>query len=261
VRRPLGDDFTPFVRWPACLPARHAKSSVRPATIGGVWRFLRPGRTRRDPGAAAADEFWRRWARLRPAVAAALDSGELQAVEPQVAAAVAGLHRRLGWSLSGRGGDPGDRYVLVVTGEGDQRLRALTDAWLAAAPTDAGWDYHDAAQALEDPSEVTVGIGELQVPLADVRIRALDDGEVLHVTVFHPALAQLSGQDREAFSLVALDTALGERLVEGRIGCVEPVDTDPAGSIDLMALRGLVSGIGTAPETATDMPRPVCPTG
>jgi hypothetical protein len=236
-----------------CLPARQAKSSVRSATIADVWRFLRPGRTGRDPDAAAAEEFWRRWARLRPAVAAALDSGELHAVEPQVAAAVAGLHRRLGWSLSGGSGDPDDRYVLVVTGEGDEGLRALTDAWLAAAPTDAGWDYHDAAQALEDPSEVTLGIGELQVPLADVRVRALADGEVLHVTLFHPALAQLSGEDRDVFSFVALDTTLGERLVEGRIGCVEPVDTEPVGSIDLMALRGLI--------TAMDTPRPVCPTG
>lgn len=226
--------------------------------------------------AAAVRAFWRRWARLRPAVEAALETGELHAVEPRVAAAVAGLHRRLGWSLAGGsgpcsgpgggsgGGDLDERYVLVVTGEGDTELRELTDAWLAAAPPDAGWEYHDAAQPLEDPSEVMLGIGELQVELADVRVRALPDGEVLHVAVFHPALAQLAGQDRDALSFVALDTALGERLVERRIGCVEPVEAEPAETMDLMRLRGLVVAMELAQpmaETAEKATPAVCPAG
>lgn|GEM_PF-3879968 len=220
-------------------------------TIGRVLRFLRRGR-RGDQTAAAVAAFWRRWAQLRPAVAAALDTGELQAVEPQVAAAVAGLHRRLGWSLAG--GD-GGRYVLVVTGEGDQGLGALTAAWLAAAPADAGWEYYDAAQPLENLGEVMLGIGELQVALVDVRVRALVEGGVLHVAVYHPALAQLAVEDRDGLCFVALDTALGERLVERRIGCVEPVDTEPAGSVDLISLRRLVMAVDAA-----QTPRMVCRT-
>src|SRR5262249_11854114 len=142
--------------------------------------------------------------------------------------------------LAGGSGEPDERYVLVVTGEGDKALRELTDAWLAAAPSDAGWEYHDAAQPVEDPSEVMLGIGELQVELADVRVRAQADGDLLHVKVFHPALSQLDREDRDALSFVALDTALGERLVERRIGCVQPVDVEPAHALDLMTLRGLV---------------------
>ena len=195
---------------------------------------------------------------MRPAVAAALDCaadnpGELHAVEPRVAAAVSALHRRLGWSLAGGSGAEDDRYVLVVTGEGDEELRELTDAWLAAAPSDTGWDYHDAAPALDDPSEVMLGIGELQVALADVRVGALADGDVLHVAVFHPALDQLSGENRDALSFVSLDTALGERLVESRIGCVEPVHAEPPDAIDLVELRERVR--------AMDAKRAVCPTG
>ena len=199
-----------------------------------MWKFRRASR---DPAAAAAAAFWRRWSRLRPEVAAALDAGELHRVEPRVASAVVGLNRRLGWSLSG--GDA-ERYVLVVTGEGDEGLREITDAWLAAAPDDEGWDYHDAAQAMDDPADFTLGIGDLQVALADVRVSALPDGDVLHVAVFHPAFGQLPGEDRDTLSFVALDTALGERLVERRIGCVEPVDVEPAGSVDLVRLRELV---------------------
>ena len=265
---------------PARLQIKGRGSSVAPTTISDVWRFLRLNRSSRgraaDSTAVAVAAFWQSWARLRPIVAEALNAGDLHAVEPQVAAAVAGLHRRLGWSLAGGSGDPDERHVLVVTGEGDERLRKLTDAWLAAAPTDPGWEYHDAAQPLEDPSEVLLGLGELQVALADVRVRALADGGVLHVAVFHPAFGQVAGDDREAVSFVALDTALGERLVERRIGCVEPVDVEPADSTDLMGLRGLVvaldcaqvaannganTGANGSTQNRTDTASAVCPTG
>jgi hypothetical protein len=225
---------------------------VLASTIDRVLRFLHRGDPGRDPTADAVAAFWRSWARLRAEVAAALDTGELHAVEPRVAAAVAALHRRLGWSLAG-GGD--GRYMLVVTGEGDAGLRELTDAWLAAAPHDAGWDYYDAAQPLEDLAEVMLSIGELQVALADVRVRALADGGVLHVALYHPALARLPGEDRDALSFVALDTALGERLVERRIGCVEPVHVEPPGATDLMGLRRLVMDLDAAEST-----RSVCRT-
>ena len=53
-----------------------------------------------------------------------------------------------------------------------------------------------------------------------------------------------------------LDTALGERLVERRIGCVEPIDAEPAGATDLVGLREMVVAMDTA-----DAARAVCPTG
>lgn len=193
-----------------------------------------------NPATEAAAAFWRRWARLRPVVASALDSGEVHLVEVRVASAVAVLDSRLGWSLSG-GGDPDERYTLVITGEGDEHLRALTDAWLAAAPADQDWDYHDCAQAMDDPADFTLGIGELQVALADVRVTALADGDKVHVAVFHPAMPRLRGEDRDALSFVALDTALGERVVERRIGWVEPVLAEPAQTLDLLGLRALVT--------------------
>ncbi len=217
-------------------------------------KFLRrdrvdSARDERDPAAAAAAAFWQRWARLRPAVAAALDSGEVHLIEARVASAVTLLHRRLGWSLSGGSGDPTERYSLVVTGEGDEDLRALTDAWLAAAPTDHGWEYHDAAQAMDDPSDLTLAIGELQVALADVRVTALADGDRLHVAVYHPAMPRLRDEDRDVLSFVALDTALGERAVERRIGYVEPVGAAPRHAVDLLELRALVTSLDRGRQT------------
>ncbi|HEY0637932.1 MAG TPA: hypothetical protein VGD67_09815 [Pseudonocardiaceae bacterium] len=199
-------------------------------------KFLRrePG----DPAAEAVATFWRRWERLRPAVTDALEDGEVHLVEARLAAAVARMHPRLGWSLSGGRGEP---CALVITGEGDVALREITDAWLAAAPTGDGWTYHDAAQAMENPADFTLDVGEHRVALADVRIGALVDGEIVHVAVHHPVMPWLSAGDRDALSFVALDTALGERVVEERIGYVEPVDTEPPGAVDLLGLRAIVT--------------------
>lgn len=183
----------------------------------------------------------------------ALDAGQVHLVEVTVAAAVTRLNPSLGWSLSG--GD-GVRYALVITGEGDERLRVLTDAWLAAAPTDDDWDYHDAAPAIDDPHGFTLRIADVRVALADVRVRALPDGDVLHVAVHHPVLRELRGEDRDALCFVSLDAALGERLVERRVGCVEPIDTVPADAMDLVRLRELAVALDRR-----SLPRTVCPTG
>lgn len=190
------------------------------------------------------EAFWRRWAVLRPAAAAALDADKTDVVEPVIAAAVGGLDRRLGWSVG-----PGERsrHALMVTGEGSARMRAITDAWLAAAPpADAEWEYHDAAPAHEDPSEVTLALGDLHVPLSEIRVGAQPAGELVDVVVFHPAMARLRGADRDALSFVPLDVALGERLVERRIGRVEPVDAEPPNAVDLVGLRALVSSLHPA---------------
>jgi hypothetical protein len=216
-------------------------------TIVVVLSFLRPGRRRAEAVsgsrsvAAAVESFWQRWSVLRPDVAAALDADDTDLIEARVAAAVSALDRRLGWSV---GTGERARYALMITGEGDQRLRALTDAWLAAAPpVDADWEYHDSAPAHDDPSEVTLAIADHQVPLSEIRVAAHPVGELIHVEVFHPLMAQLQGADRDALSFVPLDVTLGERMVEQRIGRVEPVEAEPADALDLLGLRELVTSL------------------
>lgn len=216
--------------------------------IGAVLKFLRSlrGRAASYPASEAVDAFWQRWATLRPQVAAALDVGHTDMVEPMVAAAVGVLDSRLGWSL---GTGERSRYALMVTGEGDQVLRAITDAWLAAAPpADADWEYHDAAPAHEDPSEVTLALDDLHVPLSEIRVAAQPAGELVNVVVFHPVMARLHGAARDALSFVPLDVALGERLVERRIGRVEPVDAEPPNALDLQGLRALVASLDPAEQ-------------
>ncbi len=205
--------------------------------------FRRRDRTpvaeRPDPR-ALAERFWCGWQEMLPEVAAALGDREPGRVENQLCDLVAGLHPDLHFSL-----ERGRRaiYALVVSGQEDPRLRPVTDAWKAAAPADdAIWEYHDAVPPVPDPTLVTVNLGAHRIRLSDVRIVAqVDEAEgVVDVAVHHPTMAELEPAARSAMTYLPLDAALGERLAAERLRRVETADAEPAGTIGLLELRGLV---------------------
>ncbi|HVV09883.1 hypothetical protein [Amycolatopsis sp.] len=190
-----------------------------------------------DPEAAAVT-FWRRWFELLPEINAALGDGAPQRVEHELSSAVARLHPDLHFSL-----ERGHRaiYALVVTGQEDPALRPFTDAWAAAAPEeDSIWEYHDSVPPVPDPSEVTVNLGAHRVALAEFRVAALVDGDVVDVAVYHPMLSELDPGARSALTFLPLDATLGERLAGQRLRRVETAEREPAGSLSLLELRDLV---------------------
>jgi hypothetical protein len=159
-------------------------------------------------------------------------------VENQLCELVAGLHPDLHFSL-----ERGQRaiYALVVTGQEDPRLRAYTDAWREAAPhEDAIWEYHDSVPPVPDPTLVTVNLGAHRIRLADVRVVAQVDGDVVDVAVYHPVMADLDEAARAAMTYLPLDAALGERLAGERLRRVETAAAEPVETIDLLELRDLV---------------------
>lgn len=207
-------------------------------------RFFRrrgnPAAPRPDP-TALAERFWQGWYELLPEVSSALGDREPQRVENQLCDLVAALHPELHFSL-----DRGQRavYALVLTGQEDPRLRPYTDAWRAAAPAeDAIWEYHDSVPPVPDPTLVTVNLGAHRIPLADVRVVAQVDGDVVDVAVYHPKMASLDEPSRDAMTYLPLDAALGERLAAERLRRVETASTEPADTIGLMELRTLVEGL------------------
>ncbi|MCE7007880.1 hypothetical protein LWC34_34420 [Kibdelosporangium philippinense] len=196
----------------------------------------------RDPAEAAA-EFWRGWVELLPAVSAALGDREPNRVENDLCELVAVVHPQLHFSL-----ERGQRaiYALVISGQEDPRLRPYTDAWKAAAPAeDAIWEYHDSVPPVPDPTEVTVNLGVLHIPLADVRVAVqVDEAEgVVDVAVHHPQFAELDQAAREALTYLPLDATLGERLAAERLRRVETAETEPQGAIGLLELREIVRGL------------------
>jgi hypothetical protein len=192
---------------------------------------------RPDP-ATLAERFWCGWYEMLPEIAAALGDREPQRVENQLCDLVAGLHPELHFSLE-RGRTA--IYALVLSGQEDPRLRPYTDAWRAAAPAaDAIWEYHDSVPPVPDPTRVTVNLGAHRVPLADVRVVAQVDGDVVDVAVYHPEMAALDQAARDAMTYLPLDAALGERLAAERLRRVETAITEPADTIGLLELRTLV---------------------
>jgi hypothetical protein len=200
-------------------------------------RREKPALDRPEP-VALAERFWHGWYDLLPEVSSALGDREPQRVENQLCDLVAALHPELHFSL-----DRGQRaiYALVLSVQEDPRLRPYTDAWRAAAPAeDAIWEYHDSVPPVPDPTLVTVNLGAHRIPLADVRVVAQVDGNVVDVAVYHPEMASLEPAARDAMTYLPLDAALGERLAAERLRRVETASTEPADTIGLMELRTLV---------------------
>jgi hypothetical protein len=186
----------------------------------------------------AARRFWERWFELVPVVSAALGDGEPHRVSDELRDLVSAMHPDLMFSL-----EQGHlaMYALVITGQEDPRLRPYTDAWRAAAPgEDAIWEYHDSVPPVPDPTLVTVNLGAHRISLADVRVVAQVDGDVVDVAVYHPEMASLAPASRDAMTYLPLDAALGERLAAERLRRVETASTEPADTIGLLELRTLV---------------------
>jgi len=207
-------------------------------------RFFRRKETphveRPDPE-TLAERFWGRWYEMLPEVAAALGDREPQRVENQLCDLVADLHPELHFSL-----ERGQKaiYALVLSGQEDPRLRPYTDAWRAAAPaTDAIWEFHDSVPPVPDPTQVTVNLGAHRVPLADIRVVAQVDGDVVDVAVYHPEMAALEPAARDAMTYLPLDAALGERRAAERLRRVETATTEPEDTIGLLEFRTLVEDL------------------
>ncbi|MDT8915682.1 hypothetical protein [Amycolatopsis sp. PS_44_ISF1] len=194
---------------------------------------------------AAAQAFWQAWFELLPQISAALGDREPHRIEHDLCGLVEALHPRLHFAL-----ERGRRsiYALVISGQEDPELRPYTDAWKAAGPPDdAIWEYHDSVPPVPDPSEVTVNLGEHRISLADVRVVAQVDEQVVDVAVYHPMLGELDDAARTTMTFLPLDATLGERLAAERLRRVEAALAEPEATITLLQLRELVQALDERP--------------
>ncbi|MBB4685530.1 hypothetical protein BJY18_003015 [Amycolatopsis jiangsuensis] len=195
---------------------------------------------------AAADAFWTGWDELLPEVSSALGDREPHRVEHDLCMLVEALHPRLHFSLE-RGRQA--IYAFVLSGQEDPELRPYTDAWKAGAPPDdAIWEYHDSVPPVPDPTEVTVNFGEHRVRLADVRVVAQVDEDVVDVAVHHPVFSDLEEAARTALTFLPLDATLGERVAAERLRRVETAETEPEGAVGLLEFRELVRTLPERPD-------------
>jgi len=91
---------------------------------------------------------------------------------------------------------------------------------------------------VDDLASGTVGIDDLTVDLARVRVGARVEREGLEVSVHHPLVETLTPQDRERLARLVLGAALGEAVA--MVGQVHPSEVPPIDGFDLAALRAFV---------------------
>ncbi|QGK71117.1 hypothetical protein GIY23_17755 [Allosaccharopolyspora coralli] len=215
--------------------------------------FRRRDRTEREAGPDLADRvraFWQLWDdELQPQVSAALGDGQPHRLDHPLAEAVASVHPDLIVSI-----EQGENalFALVVSAQADPELRAVTDAWKAAAPADdQNWEYHDSIPPVPDPTQVTVNLHGGQYALSQVRLAAqVDHAEgLVDVAVHHPGFADLEEAERTALTFLPLQAVLGERLAADRLGRVETALLEPDGAVGLLEFRDVVRSVASGPTT------------
>lgn len=187
--------------------------------MSGFWAWWR------DSGAAALTE--------------AFDTGRTEGVAELVGPHVAAIHPGLAWEFA-----PGvvSRHSLTVSAEGDPTLRRTARVWLEAAPeADEVWSFHD----LRRPGAVDadLDIDGVRVDLGEVTVAGERHGSALDVVVHHPRFPRLDEEARLRVTFLALDTALGEELVELWLGTVATSDEPPEGARPLSELPQLLAPV------------------
>ena len=196
--------------------------------------------------------FWERWPSFRSRAERARRA-ELDDLGRQLDTAVALIDPRLCWEL----GRATSEWLLVVTANGDPRVRSTAERWLRAAPLpDPGWRFYCFRPA--DPGALSgkLQLGGRAVDLADIRFRLDRDFEQarIHVTVCHPGFAALDEDARLQAVFMALDRTLGEDEVLRWIGDIDTSTSSGADAVTAANLAAEVAGLArayTTPKSVT----------
>ncbi|MGI5237525.1 DUF695 domain-containing protein [Dactylosporangium sp. CA-139066] len=192
------------------------------------------GRSKRNAGDGnAIVDFWAWWPTVRPAVEAAITSGDWGRLSDQFNRRVSAIHPDLQWEFAA---GSTARHCLVVSPGGMAELRPVAARWGALAPEpDATWEYHISRQADPGMLHSTIGLGEgVQLDLRQLRVAFKRDPEApeIDVFVFHPAFHMFGESVRRQVTYLSLDWLLGEDGVEEWIGGIAWETEEPAGSTD-----------------------------
>jgi hypothetical protein len=196
-------------------------------------------------------QFWHRWPSFRSRVERARRT-ELDDLGRLLDSAVELIDPRLCWEL----GKATSEWLLVVTANGDPKVRSTAERWLRAAPVpDPGWQFHCYRPADSGALSGKLQLGNGAVDLAEVRFK-LDrdfDQARIHVTVCHPEFAALDEDARLQAVFMALDRTLGEDEVHRWIGDIDASISPGADAVPATRLVAEVAGL----KGAYSAPKPV----
>jgi hypothetical protein len=87
---------------------------------------------------------------------------------------------------------------------------------------------------------VILTLEDTEIPVGIATAAARVAGADLNVTVYHPAFADLSEQQRTLAGFLLLDTVLGESAVETWVGTIDTTTHEPLDPVPLAGLRAVI---------------------
>jgi hypothetical protein len=148
---------------------------------------------------------------------------------------------RIMWEY-GPGTRSDDGHRLVLTPEGEHRLRPLVDVVLARAPALPGWEFHGHRLAEPLGTALRAVAERTAVDLSAWGASAAVSAEGLVDVTFTPPTALTPGPEHRRAALVFIEALVGEDVLDVWIGGVE-VDRNPGVAGPLGALEGDVRAL------------------
>src|SRR6266568_2984041 len=114
------------------------------------------------------DAFWHWWAEARGPLADAIATRTLAAWDDPITAHVRAIDEGLAWEL---GPGKNSEHHFCLSGEGDARLRVVTERWLSRAPQpDEWWEYYPARQPSGRDKKTATQLAGVRLPYEDFRV-------------------------------------------------------------------------------------------
>lgn len=191
----------------------------------------------------AIDQFWSWWSTASNDYASAIARGDVVTLADQMSTKVHAIHPNLDWELSE---GQGAAHALCLSAVAQPEVRALPHRWLRRAPASTPtWEYHAARIGSQVWLNSTVDIDGHNLEPREIELAlTLDhDRQLLSLSGYHPAFADLREEARVRFLFLAIDWSIGETDVERWIGPIETTTEKTAGAVPIDALPEIVESL------------------
>ena len=212
---------------------------------------MKRGPRKKRPNAsfkARVTEFWEWFPDVAKRFEEAADSDDPHEVVSQVGDFMEMNMPGLSWAL-GRG-ESGE-HSFTLTGEGLVPKQLLAAYWQSRAISLPGWVFYASRQPSppETLKDLAIGVSdEEQVDAANFIIKTVidEEGELIDITAWHTALANVDEEHHFQILFLLLDEALGEFGVQTWLGeiKVEPI-TDSVNTRSLLELPKFIEQVSS----------------
>ena len=177
-------------------------------------------------------EFWQWYPTVAERFFETIERGECESLADEVSEFMDQALPDMSW-VFGPGENGGHSFTL--SGEGHKPKQLLAEYWRSQAPELPHWTFHASRQPTtpEQLKNIAIAVGDGdQVDAESFLLKTAVDEEaqLIHLTAWHPALAELPEEHHYQILFLLLDEALGEFGVQTWLGelKIEPFEAGEA---------------------------------